>query len=177
VNGGRVADIVRIYGISPGSGNRIIDKCLHAIVNSDHKMLAIVLPDPTDTVALYNLARRWEDLSTSSGIMRGHLAALDGWLADTDMPKDVSNQSDYFSGHYKCYGLNVQAVVGPNLEFLFICVAGPGKTSDTRAFGRCSDLIEWLEALPDEFFISADNGYIISRKVLTPHEKPQMRAR
>ena len=37
------------------------------------------------------------------------------------MPKDVSNQSDYFSGHYKCYGLNVQAVVRSNVEFISLC--------------------------------------------------------
>ena len=29
------------------------------------------------------------------------------------------------------------SVVGPDFEFLYICVAGPGKTNDVRAFARC----------------------------------------
>ena len=103
--------------------------------------------------------------------MKGHLAALDGWLARTDMPVDVHNTIDYWSGHYKIYGLNIQALVGPNLEFLYFCVAAPGKTNDSPAFKRCQGLIDWLNDLPPEYFISADNAYILSRKVLIPHDK------
>ena len=171
--GSRVVDLVDIYGISPGSVNRIINKCLCAVVDSDHELLAIRLPDPTNYEELYNLSRRWEALSTSCGLLNGHLAAKDGWLAETEMPVDVLNRREYYSGHYKCYGLNVQAMVGPDLEFFYVCIAAPGKTNDVRAIKRCKGLIEWLQALPNGYFISGDNAYIISRKVLVPHDKPQ----
>ena len=173
LNGGRVIDACRIYGISPGAAKSAISDCLYAIVNSKHKLLSICLPNPTDSTALFDLSRRWENLSTSCGLMRHHLLALDGWLPRTDAPS-VPNPGDYYSGHYKCYGLNVQAAVGPSLEFMYFCIAGPGKTNDSRAFGRCKSFLEWLEKLPSEFFISADNAYINTRKVMTPHDRAQL---
>jgi hypothetical protein len=39
----------------------------------------MLLPDPTDAAALYDLSMRWENLSTAFGLMRGHLLALDGY--------------------------------------------------------------------------------------------------
>ena len=46
------------------------------------------------------------------------------------MPRGVSNQADYFSGHYQAYGLNIQAMCDPDLLFLYVAVAGPGKIND-----------------------------------------------
>ena len=98
-----------------------------------------------------------------------------GWLARTEMPVDVHNTIDYWSEHYKIYGLNIQALVGPNLEFLYFCVAAPEKTNDSRAFKRCQGLIDWFNDLPPEYFISADNAYILSRKVLIPRQSTSYR--
>jgi len=110
---------------------------------------------PIDHEALHDLAERWENRSTAFGLMNNHLGALDGWLPRTEMPRDVSNQTDYFSGHYQCYGLNVQAMCGPDLEFLYVAVVAPGRTNDIRAFGWCENLHRWLESLPEQYFISA----------------------
>ena len=60
----------------------------------------------------------------------GHLLPIDGWLCTTQMPWDVSNRTDYMSGHYQRYGLNVQAMCDPNLRFAYFSVAGPGKMND-----------------------------------------------
>jgi hypothetical protein len=73
-----------------------------------------------------------------------------------------------FSGHYQCYGLNIQAMCDPDLIFLFWGVAAPGKVNDVRAFLRCDVLIEWLQKLPPEFFIGGDNPYSLSRGILIP---------
>ena len=43
------------------------------------------------------------------------------------MPCGVSNQDDYFSGHYVAYGLNIQAMCDPDLIFMYVAVAGPEK--------------------------------------------------
>ena len=79
--GDRVMVLHRCYGISSRSVNRIINKTLHAVVDSQHALLVITLPGPKNREELYKLAQRWESLSTSLGLMKGHLAALDGWLA------------------------------------------------------------------------------------------------
>ena len=136
--------------------------------NTTFAPLLVFLPDPKGKDALHDLAGRWSKCSTAFGLMNGHIGALDGWLPRTESPRDVTNTADYFSGHYQCYGLNVQAMCGPDLEFLYVSVVAPGKTNDIRAFGWCSALHSWLDALPDQYFISADNAYPISRRILIP---------
>ena len=122
---------------------------------------------------LANLAQRWSSISTSYGLFDGHIGALDGWLAQTERPH-VSNQADYFSGHYQCFGLNIQALCDPDLIFNYVCIAAPGKTNDVRAFGRCTGLVDWLDNLPDQYFISGDNAYILSKKILIPFNGPEV---
>ncbi len=94
---------------------------------------------------------KWNKLSTSFGLMYGHVTALDGWLAQTDKPFGIPNASDYFSRHYQCFGYNCQAMCGPNLAFYYFAVCVPGKTNDICAFDWCSDLIVWLNNLPDDY--------------------------
>ncbi len=55
------------------------------------------------------------------------------WLQCTEMPFDATNQVDCFSGHYQCYGLNMQAMCYPDLLFLYAACAAPGKVNDTPA--------------------------------------------
>ena len=40
------------------------------------------------------------------------------------MPRGVPNQADYFSGHYKAHGLNIQEMCDTELLFLYVAVAG-----------------------------------------------------
>jgi len=77
----------------------------------------------------------------------GHIGAIDGWFPRTEMPRGVSNQADYFSGHYAAYGLNIQAMCDPDLVFMYVAVAGPVRINDSRAFSCCSGLIDWFETL------------------------------
>jgi hypothetical protein len=100
--------------------------------------------------------------------MDGCIGAIDGWLACTEKPFDVTNQTDYYSGHYQCYGLNVQAMCDPNLNFHLFGIAAPGKVNNMRSFHRCNQLLKWLEALPPEYYISVDNAYTLCQKILIP---------
>lgn len=167
--GDTIAALMDIYGTSRSSTKRAINMFLDAVdYNTSLEELQVRLPDPEDEVALQSLARRWASKSTAFGLFTNTLGAVDGWLPQTEMPGDVTNQTDYFSGHYQCYGLNIQAVCDPDLAFLYLAVAAPGKVNDARAFGRCSGLISWLEALPDLYHILGDGAYPLSRKVLIP---------
>ena len=40
--------------------------------------------------------------------------------------------------------------------------------NDSRAFLRCTELLDWIESLPDDFFIGADNAYELSRRIMIP---------
>ena len=163
------ATLADLHGISEPSSKRAINMFLDAVdCNEDLPELQITLPNPTDTAALNDLSHRWNSVSTAYNLFPHHLGALDGWLPRTEKPRDVTNKSDYFSGHYQCYGLNVQAMCDPDLVFLYLGVAAPGKTNDIRAFGWCNGLHKWLDALPDEYHISADNAYPLSRRILIP---------
>ncbi|KAL3761004.1 hypothetical protein ACHAWU_004624 [Discostella pseudostelligera] len=162
-------DLSQIYGISDSSVHRCINSFMDAIdFNTECKELQISLPDPTSKRELRELEDKWRKVSTAHGIMGGFLGAIDGWLPRIEMPWEVNNQVDYFSGHYQCYGLNVQAMCDPDLIFMFMSVTAPGKVNDVRAFNRCNILLEWLDALPTEYFIGGDNAYPLSQKVLIP---------
>ena len=153
------------HGLSKSSVNRITDMFLDAIDgNTTCPELQIELPDPTNNSQLSELAARWSDVSTVYKLFDGTLGALDGWLPRTTMPVGVRNQYDYFSGHYQCYGLNIQAMCDPDLVFMYAAAAGPGKTNDNRTFQRCEGLNHWLQTLPLEYFIVANNAYPLSWK-------------
>ena len=166
--GSTAVDLADTFGVSIPSVHRYIDMFLDAIdYNTSCDELQVKLPDASDHNALRELAQKWSDVSTAD-LFQYNLGCLDGWLPRTEKPKDVPNQTDYFSGHYQCYGLNVQAMCDPDLLFLYVAVAAPGKVNDIRAFGRCTDLLEWLEALPPQYYILTDNAYPLSDRVLIP---------
>ena len=166
------------HGLSESSLNRVTDMFLDAIDdNTTCPELQIKLPDATNNLELSELAGRWSEASTVYKVFDGFLGALDGWLPRTTMPVGVKNQSDYFSGHYQCYGLNIQAMCDPDLVFMYAAAAGPGKTNDCRAFNRCEGLKHWLESLPPEYFIGADNAYPLSQKLLIPFNAAEAKHR
>ncbi len=92
------------------------------------------------------------------------------------MPCVVSNQADYYSRHYQAYGLNIQAMCDPDLIliFMYVAVAGPGKINDVRAFSCCMVLTDSFETLPHWCFVSADNAYPMTMKMLVPHNVTEL---
>ena len=169
LTGDSITSLSDLYGMSVASTRRIINMFLDAVdFNETCDDLQIKLPDPKNMAELNHLAGRWADVSSVYGLMNGHLAAMDGWAPRTEMPRNEPNQADYYSGHYQMYSLNIQAMCDPDLIFLYMSVAGPGKINDIRAFSRLKGLREWFDLLPDTFFASADNAYPLSRKILIP---------
>jgi len=64
--------------------------------------------------------------------------------------------------------LNVQAKCNPDLAFLYLAVDAPGKVNGIRAFYQCSHLLEWLEALPEQFHTVGENAFLLSIWILIP---------
>jgi hypothetical protein len=105
----------------------------------------------------------------SHGIMNGCVAALDGWLCRIHVPTpEVEKVKPYFSGHYQCYGLNVQATCDADCRFTSLSVLCPGSTSDNKAF-YTSHVYNLVHELLDGFFPVADNAYTLSPTLLIPY--------
>ena len=160
--GSAIPDLADLYGVSVDSALQVINMFLDAIdFNTDCPELQVRLPDPTDADVSRALVSKWSSISTIFGLFNNTLGMLDGWLPQTEMPGDVTNQTDYFSGRYQCYGLNIQAMCDPNLIFLYVAIAAPGKVNDIRAFHRCQTLIDWLKTLPEQYFILGSKACFI----------------
>ena len=85
-----IADIFRCHR---SSIHRIVKKCLRVIVNSDHAMLAIELPESAESLRAH--ADMWNERSKAEGALYGVVGAMDGWLCCTNQPKDVDNPGMY----------------------------------------------------------------------------------
>ena len=152
-----------VFGISVKSAERIINKFLNAVDSSDKLEIRL----PSTESELRECADAWDSVSGAFGIYYGVVGAIDGWLCCIQKPS-VQNATDYFSGHYQRFGLNVQAMCDANLHFTYFGVIGPGRTNDSRAFNRCLELRKWLENTPDEYWIVGDNAYTLSNTLLIP---------
>ena len=91
-----------------------------------------------------------------------------GGSAAVPTSEETLNKASYFSGHYQCHGLNVQAACDARCRFIFLSIRCPGGTGDSRAFyGTKMD--EFLKALPQGFYAVADNAYTLSATLLIPY--------
>ena len=171
LGGVKRTEVADIFGMSITSAHRILHKFLDTVSRSPQLAIKI----PTTPEELKKCADDWNELSGAFGLYYGAVGAIDGWLACMNSPRvtDASNQTDFFSGHYQRYGLNIQAVCDANLRFIYFAVASPGKTNDLRAFGRCEKLQRWLHNLPNEYFLVGDNAYTLSNDMLVPFSGSQ----
>ena len=162
--GGSLAkDTADLYGFSHPYAPQLINKFLDAVDKCPE--LQIKLPQTTEELKRH--ADDWDEHSGADGLYYGVVGAIDGWLACTDAPSLV-NVTDYFSGHYQRYGLNVQAVCDANLRFIFMTTNSPGKTNDARAYSRCINFRNWVDNLPEGYFVIGDNAYTLTNKMLIP---------
>jgi hypothetical protein len=158
------------FHISISSSKRVVSQFICAVNSCDE--LLINLPEANE---LELLANQTTKKSTCDGIFHGCVLMIDGFLSIRNKPGDneCSNPADYYSGHKKTHGINVQALCDHTLKFRYVCVAAPGKTNDNKAFDRCTSLQAWLRMLPSSFFIVGDNAYPLSNKILTPFKGQQ----
>ena len=172
--GGQWADICNSFCVSKASMYRIRNLFLDAVMDCD--ALAIKFPETVDE--LTDQARRFASKS-SADIIRGCVGAIDGILICIIQPTrnnkgtyEVINVRDFFSGHYKRLGLNVQAVSDERLRFLYAGVAMPGSQPDCSAYAVTS-LKKKVESLPPGFHLVGDNAYVLSEHMLIPYSGSQ----
>ena len=106
----------------------------------------------------------------SEEIFKGCIGAIDGFFAPTEKPSKSQcngNQRSYYSGHYRLYGLNVQAVVDSECKYLYFGVIGPGSMNDCRSYQK-SGLKDIIDNLPSGFYLVGDAAYPLSDNLLIP---------
>ena len=156
-----------IFGCSYSSVDRVVDLFLDTVDMSLHEDLSVDLL-PTEYTDQVRMAVEWNEKSSALGVYYGCLGAIDGWLCTMEKPADVPNLTDYHSGHYQRFGINVQAMCDVNLRFTYLSVCASGGTGDARAFRKLHGLIDWLESLREGFYIIGDNAYELTNKLLIP---------
>ena len=178
LGGEKVKSLEDIFGVDHSSVSRLIELCFTTIVESNHKELQIVLPQ--STMELTDLARGFDSISSGDGLFYSCVGAIDGWLCSTIQPIDgddvIANKRDYFSGHYQCFGLNVQAICDHRLRFIYFSVAAPGKTGDARAFNKCVKLNKWVDKFlkGSPYFFVGDNAYVLCDELLITYSGRNM---
>jgi hypothetical protein len=163
--GGSYHDIRQTASISKASFYRIIWHTITTINNC--ASLAIKLPMAIDELTA--VADGVKSKSTGEGAMTGCVRSLDGFLLRIKalFHAECGNVLAYYSGHYCCYGINVQAMCDSECHFLFYPLAAPGKNNDARAIKK-TGLLKWIEGLPPGYFVSCDCTYSITEHLLGP---------
>ena len=168
--GGSYLDICDITGISSASFYRVLWKTIIAI----NKAPGLAMKFPTTTEECQVAAAGFESISTKS-MENGEIAinncvgVVDGYLLRIVTPSraEVGNVRSYFSGHYQCYGVNIQAVADHHSRFIYVACAAPGVTQDRDAMKEhhCS-LDTRIEALPLGWCIIGDAAYEATERMV-----------
>jgi hypothetical protein len=156
--GGSYSDIMIQAGISnKASFYRILWQTIHAIATSKAKELQINFPQTEEECM--KAAEGFQSIS-HKGVINNCVGVGDGFLLGIATPPktQVSNVRSFFSGHYKCSGLNIQAAGDHHSRFIYIAVARLGVMGDNDALGECS-LGKLIENLPDGYVVIGDAAY------------------
>ena len=142
--GGSYLDITNIVGISQSSFYRVIWKTISALVKCNALRIRFPKTKQEITAGIAGFA----GISTD-GAIHNCVGVVDGYLLRIRVPaKDgVKNVRSFFSGHYQCYGINIQAAADHHSRFIHFSFAAPGVTGDRDAIKQCS-LYDLNENLP-----------------------------
>ena len=143
-------------------------RCINQFIDAVNNCKALEPKLPTTEPELRKLAAGFASKSRAGDLMYGVIGAIDGWLCTINCPQGIPDPSKYHSGHYQRYGINVQAVSDSEGRLYYVALAAPGRTNDARAFDKCTTLRQWLDQLPDAYFLLGDNAYPLSDDLLIP---------
>lgn len=169
LKGGSYLDIRLLFGCSVPHFYAIRNTVLMAICT--HPELQIKLPKTPEEIQY--VKDGFKSLS-SDGLFSGCRYVLDGWLCRIHAPKSTEccNPKQYFSGHYKCTGLNVQAATDHHCRFVSYNMDQPGSVFDLNALSHWS-LVRNMESFPPGDYCLADNAYCCTEYCLTPFTKAE----
>jgi len=109
----------------------------------------------------------------SQGLMDWSMAMLepkDGWLCWIWVPlaDEVTQVKSFFSGNYRCYGVNNQATIDWHCQFTSLSFIWHGGISDSKPF-YTSKICNIVSQLPAGFFVVGDNANTMSSTLLIPY--------
>jgi hypothetical protein len=153
--GGSYLDITDVAGISQASFYRLVWKTVTAIVKCPS--LRIRFPQTPEEAVTAIVG--FSSISTDNAI-HNCAGVVDGYLMRCRVPakKEVKNVRSFFSGHYQCYGVNIQAASDHLCRFIHFAFAAPGVTGDRDAIKQCS-LHGLIEGLPAGICVIGDAAY------------------
>jgi DDE superfamily endonuclease len=153
--GGSYLDITDICGISKSSFYRVVWKTITAICKVEHLLPKFPTTNDEIDACIKGFASRSTD-----GIINNCVGVVDGYLLRIRVPSkhEVGNVKSFFSGHYQCYGMNVQAVADHHSRFLFLAISGPGVMGDRQALGE-TKLSDLIANLPFGICVIGDAAY------------------
>jgi DDE superfamily endonuclease len=155
--GGSHLDLIYIVGCSRSYFFELIWLTIDAIIESTDPYLDNI-KFPTTREQLDEASQGFQSISFQ-GCIPNCVTVIDGYLLQIRTPSRlVGNVLSYFSGHYQCYGVNVQAAVDSKCRFQFIGVGGPGVSSDRHAL-ITSKLFNLLKMIPSPYVAIGDAGY------------------
>ena len=145
LSGGRPKDQRHIIGSSRAAAYLAVDDFVDAVNLAPE--LNIDLPTtPEEWEEIYEQYK----MKSSNEIIAGCVGAIDGFFLRTNKPtsKEVGNVIAYYSGHYESYGLNCQACVRADLQFMYFGVISPGSTNDNISYPNATALKNAFDSLP-----------------------------
>jgi DDE superfamily endonuclease len=153
--GGSYLDISDVACISQASFYRVVWKTITAIV----KCPALRIRFPKSTEEVTEAISGFASISTD-GAIANCAGVVDGYLMRCKVPSkiEVKNVRSFFSGHYQCYGVNIQAAADHHCRFIHFSFAAPGVTGDREAIKQCS-LYQLIEGLPKGICFIGDAAY------------------
>lgn len=156
--GGSYLDICNQLGISSALCYSAINDVINAILRCQHDEINNI-HFPKSREDCVQAAQEFASISRD-GVMNVIVGAIDGYLLKCITPssKEVGNVRSYFSGNYKCHGVNVQAACDAHTRFTFIGVMGPGVMSDRDAIKE-GKLYDMIESLPLGHAVIGDAAY------------------
>lgn len=114
---------------------------------------------PQTRLECKRLAAGFEIISYNASIINC-VGCINGYLLLTPTPtkKWAGNDCSFFSGHYQCSGINIQAICDSRCRFIYFGMAAPGSANDQDAI-KAFFAYDLVNILPTGYFIIADSAY------------------
>lgn len=162
--GGSYLDIIALTGVSVASFYRIVHRVIRLIATCDELSYGL----PKTLAECESVADGFRSISQGDAIPNC-IGAVDGYLLRIYTPPKecAGNVRSFYSGHYACSGVNIQALCDSKSRFLYLSVAAPGSVNDREAIKE-SLLLEELEKnnTPAMFVIIGDAAYEPSERLV-----------
>ena len=165
LQGGRIKDARHIIGSSRAAAYAAFDDFIDAVNVVPELEIKAPQNDSEWRAVNEGFAQR-----STHRTMGGCCGALDGFFQRCNKPtkNEVTNIVSYYSGHYESYGVNVQALVKADLQFMYFGVISPGSTNDVNSYNMADGLKELTENLPLGLYFVGDAAYTLTEKLLIP---------